>query len=535
MHGNRRVEYKHSMLTNNTRDEDILGCRSGAIVDRLPNRLSHGILAWVEKTPDAPAIRCESVTWTYRQLADAVREAKNLLLENGVRPGDRIMVINENGRELIALTLAASELDVWIAVISSRLAPREIDLIRDDCDPRLILYTVTNSVEAKAHCNRHGARIHRGRMLRELGISDCFDSAAEPVHRSAVDQVLALIYTTGTTGRPKGVMLTHRNLLFVAMVSGRLRGIRPGEHVYAVLPMSHVFGLSAVACATLFCGGCAHLVARFDPDEAIRALREDGISGFLGVPTMYARMLEVLNSQKEKLAAPDLRFIYAGGAPLDADIKSRVESCFELPLHNGYGLTESSPTITQTRLYAPVKDCSVGQPLPGVEVRIIDPDGLEVKQGSIGELWARGPNIMKGYFRNAELSAEAISSDGWLKTGDLVFQDQAGNVNIVGRSKELIIHSGFNIYPPEVEGVLNSHPEVMASAVLGQPRDGNEDVIAFVQISRGSELNASELRAYAKTRLSPYKVPREIIFVQTLPTAPSGKILKARLRSLLDG
>jgi len=519
--------------TGITRDEEILGCQSDAIVGQLPSRLSLGIFSWANKTPDAPAIRCESTTWSYRELVQAVLEAKSLLLDSGVRPGDRIMVINENCRELIALTLAASEMDVWIAVVNSRLAGREIDLIRDDCDPRLILYTTACSVEAEAHSNRHGARLHRGRMLRDLGISDCFDSTADPVHEDAADQVLALIYTTGTTGRPKGVMLTHRNLLFVAMVSGRLRGIRPGDHVYAVLPMSHVFGLSAVTCATLFCGGCAHLVARFNANETIRALREDRISGFLGVPTMYAMMLELLDTRNEKLAAPDLRFIYAGGSPLDLDTKGRVENCFALPLHNGYGLTESGPTITQTRLYAPLTDCSVGQPLPGMAVRVVDNDGLEVEQGSIGELWAKGPNIMKGYFRNPEMSAAVVSSDGWLKTGDLVIQDHAGNVTIVGRSKELIIHSGFNVYPPEVEGVLNSHPEVVASAVLGQPNDGNEDVIAFVQIVVGGELQAAELRAYARARLSAYKVPRELVFLASLPTAPSGKILKAQLKGLI--
>jgi acyl-CoA synthetase (AMP-forming)/AMP-acid ligase II len=513
------------------KDEEILGCKFEEILDMLPERLSHGILAWATKTPDAAAICFQSEIWSYQQLANAVLEARILLTERGVRPGDRIMVINENCRDLVVLVLAASELDAWVAIINGRLANRELDLIREDCDPRLIVYTSAISGEVQDHALRHGAEAYRGELVGGLSISACFDTNTETVYSTAADQVLALIYTTGTTGRPKGVMLTHQNLLYVAMVSGRLRGIQPGDRVYAVLPMSHVFGLSAVTSAALFAGACAQIATRFDAKECIRALQEDSVSGFLGVPTMYAMMLETLAAEQAQFNAPALRFLYAGGSPLDSDTKLRVETTFGMPLHNGYGLTESGPTITQTRLYAPLKDCSVGQPLPGLMLRLLDMNGQTVKTGEIGELHVKGPNIMKGYFRNPELTRDVLTSDGWLNTGDLVLIDSAGNVNIAGRTKELIIHSGFNIYPPEVEGILNSHEEVIASAVLGRAVDGNEIVIAYVEKSAGSELTADELRAYSKQNLSAYKVPAEIIFMGELPKAPSGKILKSSLES----
>ena len=513
-------------------DEAVLGCKMGEILDQLPRRLSDGILHWAAQSPQAVALRFEGSSWTYQQLNEAVREAIQLLQAEGVRPGDRIMVVSENCMELVALLLAASEMDVWIAPVNGRLTEREIGLIREDCEPRLILYTVRVSDEVRQHANGQSVRTVKVGLLPELGISELFNVDPEPVFDSSADQVLALIYTTGTTGKPKGVMLSHRNLLYVAMVSGKLRGIQPGDRVYAVLPMSHVFGLSAVTAAVLYGGASVHLVSRFDARECIRALRDDSVTGFLGVPTMYALMLEVLTADRKPLSAPALRFLYAGGAPLDTDIKTRIEAAFGLPLHNGYGLTESGPTITQTRLYAPADNCCVGRPLPGLEIRLLDSNGVEVDAGAIGELHVRGPNIMKGYFRNPDLTAQAVTADGWLNTGDLVFVDDQGNLNIAGRTKELIIHSGFNVYPPEVEGVLNSHEEVIASAVLGETLNGNENVVAYVETVANSRLTEADLKTFARSKLAAYKVPYRIVFLVELPKAASGKIMKASLREL---
>ena len=503
----------------------MLGCPAAEIVDRLPDRLHEGILRWADETPDATAVVGTSHSLTYAELDAAVRDCRESLTALGVRRGDRVMIVSENGPSLMVLVLALSGLDGVAAIINARLSAREIELIEADCKPRLVLYTVSDSAEAKTQA---AARATRTLALRTgtLEATEVSDVEPEQAGESPVEQVLAMIYTTGTTGKPKGVMLTHRNLTFIAFVSGRLRGIRAGEAIYCVLPMSHVFGLSAVSCSVLFAGGAVHLVPRFDARAVLDALVSEQIVGFLGVPAMYGGMLEALDG--ERFFAPSLRFFYSGGSPLDPDIKRRVEETFGLPLHNGYGLTESGPTICQTRLYAPLENTSVGFVLPGVEVRIRDDEGNDVPAGEVGELWARGPNIMKGYFGQPEMTA-AVLQDGWLNTGDLVRLDDAGSINIAGRTKELIIRSGFNVYPPEVEGVLSDHPDVSIAAVVGRERDGNEEIVAFIQPVAGRSINVDSLLAFARERLAGYKVPNRVEIRPELPAAPSGKILKHQL------
>jgi len=511
-------------------DEIVVGCRSEEILSRLPRRLSHQILSWIEKTPEAIALQEADQNVTYSQLGLRVAEARALLLQRGVRAGDRVMLVAENGIALMVLFLALSELDGIAAVINARLSDREIDLIAADCDPRMII-TTSKSAEAAAH----GVRLKAMPVTTSFGDIACTaprNSEPEVVIDDPAKQVLAMIYTTGTTGTPKGVMLTHQNLSFIAFISGRLRGIGPGDNIYCVLPMSHVFGLSAVSCSVLFSGGCVHLVPRFSAVATLSAIEEGRIVGFLGVPTMYAMMLEVL-AQWGDWQPGQLRFMYSGGAPLDPDLKARIESTFGMPLHNGYGLTETGPTISQTRLYAPLANCSVGYCLPGVEIKLLSQDGQAVGDGDIGELWVKGPNIMKGYFRKPELTAEVIR-DGWFNTADLVFQDPSGAINIAGRTKELIIRSGFNVYPPEVEAVLVSHPAVSLCAVLGRKIDGDEEIVAYVQPVEGKVIDVEALLRYARDYLAGYKLPSRVLIRQQLPTAPSGKILKHQLAQGLE-
>jgi acyl-CoA synthetase (AMP-forming)/AMP-acid ligase II len=509
-------------------DEALLGCAAADIVSRLPSRLSHGILSWIERTPDAFAVRGKTGTLTYRELGAAVEEAKTFLTKNGVRPGDRVMLVSENSVVLMCLVLALSEMDGVAAIINARLSDREIDLIESDCDPRLVVYTTEDSADAATHAEKKVTTPH-SLSVGKVETGEVRSSEPEPVGQFFNDTATTEIYTTGTTGTPKGVMLTHRNLSFIAFVSGRLRGITPGDPVYVVLPMSHVFGLSAVSCSVLFSGGRIDLVARFDAREALRALREDDIVGFLGVPTMYALMLEALESMPD-WQAPRLRFMFSGGAPLDPDIKQRVQEKFGLPLHNGYGLTESGPTICQTRLYAPLENCSVGFVLPGEDVRVLDTEGKALDDGEVGELWVKGPNIMKGYFRKPELTSDVLK-DGWLNTGDLVFIDETGSINIAGRTKELIIRSGFNVYPPEVESVLTIHPDISLAAVVGRDVGSDEQIVAFIQPVAGRQIDTDELKTFIHERLAGYKVPQEFVVMAELPTAPSGKILKHKLKT----
>jgi acyl-CoA synthetase (AMP-forming)/AMP-acid ligase II len=327
-------------------------------------------------------------------------------------------------------------------------------------------------------------------------------------------------------------MLSHRNLLFAAATSAGLRRIAPGDRVYAALPISHVFGLASVSMSALLGGAALHLVARFTPEGLAAALEEDGISILPGVPAMYARLLDHLRRTGRTIAAPRARFLYAGGAPLDAQLKADVEAVFAQPLHNGYGLTETSPTVSQTRLEAPRTDLSIGPPVPGIEIRIVDPAGRAVARGEIGELQVRGPNVMLGYYRAPEATAEALGADGWLRTGDLVRQDGEGNLFIAGRSRELLIRSGFNVYPIEVESVLNQHPAVSQSAVVGRAVAGDEEVVAFVELRAGAGATAEELRAFAAERLAPYKRPGEVVVLSALPATSTGKVLKSKLREL---
>jgi acyl-CoA synthetase (AMP-forming)/AMP-acid ligase II len=386
---------------------------------------------------------------------------------------------------------------------------------------------VATSPEARQHAACDRAEAYGALMAGALNEA-CFPEAVEPGNA----QVAALIYTTGTTGNPKGVMLTHRNLLFVAAVSSTLRGLTAQDRAYGVLPISHVYGLASVMLGTLYAGACLYLAPRFSSAAMLRAIADDGLTILQGVPAMYARLLELAGGAAIPLPS-QLRFIYAGGSPLDPSLKQQVEQLLGRPLHNGYGLTESAPTICQTRLDAPRADTSVGMPIPGVEARIVDAAAADVEPGAVGELWVRGPNVMKGYYREPALSAAAMRPEGWLNTGDMARQDVDGALFIVGRTKELIIRSGFNVYPLEVETALNAHPGVTQSAVVGRlVEGGNEKVVAFVEADSGHAPSAQDLHDYLALRLSPYKRPAEIVIMKALPAAATGKVLKGQLKIL---
>ena len=502
-----------------------------ALLADLPQRLSEIPRRWAAQAPDAPALWERGTCWTFRQLAAAVDAGADLLRQLGVRAGDRVMIVGENCAAHVALIFAAADLDAWSVSVNARLSPREINNIRSHCGARRMIFMAAASPDAQAHGSHFAAAPMPSAMLGELAIGPLNEACvAEPVEAAGERQVAALIYTTGTTGHPKGVMLTHRNLLFIAAVSSRLRGLTPADRVYGVLPISHVYGLASVMLGTLFAGASLHLVPRYSPQALIDAIRDGGLTILQGVPAMYARLLE-FDRAGWSPAGSRLRFIYAGGSPLDPTLKMDVEALFGQPLHNGYGMTESSPTISQTRLDAPRSDTSVGPAIPGIEIRIVDQEGNDVCDGEPGELWVRGPNVMKGYYREPEMTAATMRPGNWLNTGDIARRDQDGALFIVGRTKELIIRSGFNVYPVEVEAVINSHPAVTQSAVVGrQIADGNEEVVAFVELDPAQVLSSEELHAYLAERLSPYKVPSKIFVMPSLPAAATGKILKGKLK-----
>lgn len=495
-------------------------------------RISAFPLRWVSETPDAPAIREGEELWTYGALGRAITEGEAWLEACGVRPGDRVMLVNENCRALAALIFAVAQCGAWAVIVNARLAAPEVEAILAHCEPRLVIYTGALSPEAKAHAARHGASPVEVGSLGELAVLSRPNVQPEPAFDDPAEQVAALIYTSGTTGSPKGVMLTHRNLMFVAATSGTLRGLHPGDRVYGVLPISHVFGLTSMFLASLRAGACLELVPRFQP-AALAAALADGVTVFQGVPTMYARLLEHAALHDLKLDAPKLRYLSAGGSPLDLELKRRVEAALGVRLQNGYGLTECAPTVSQTLMDQPKDDTSTGPILPGIEVAFRHPaSGASLAEGEVGELLVRGPNVMKGYYRNPEATREVLQPDGWLNTGDLARLDETGALHIVGRTRELIIRSGFNVYPPDVEAVIARHPDVTHCAVVGRRVADNEEVIAFVQLRPGCRTTAADLAAHAAAELAPYKRPSEIFIVEALPATPTGKVLKAKLREL---
>jgi len=499
------------------------------LIADLPRRISTRPLEWATKTPNAPALVEGEISWTYGQLAEAVSEAKALLMGLGVWPGDRLMVVGENCRAQVALTLAASEMDVWFVPVNARMTNNEIDTIQGHCLPRRTLYTVEASPEASDHAARHMADFREIGMLGMLGLGPQMDVEQEPVHEDPAKQVAVLIYTSGTTGVPKACMNTHRGITYVAAVSGRLRGFSQASRAYGVLPQSHIFGFSPVMIGCLYAGGCLDVVGRFDPAHLFKRLKE-GITIFQGVPAMYAGLLEYAETKGVEVEAPALGYCSSGGAPMDVDLKHRVEKVLGVPLNNGYGMSETGPTISHTLNDHPHLDNTVGPVLPGQQVRMTTADGTVLPEGDIGELWVKGPNVMLGYYKNEQATKEVLSDEGWFKTGDLARVDDKGFLYIEGRSKELIIRSGFNVYPPEVEGAINSHPDITQSAVVGRTvADGNEEVVAFVQPIQGRRLTKDDLLAFLDGRVAPYKKPGIVVFMDQLPAAPTGKILKKEL------
>jgi len=502
----------------------------------LPRRIHQVAAGHVANAPDQIALIEDGAAWTYRDLDKRVAEIATALSALGVRAGDRMVIVSENCIALAGLLLAASRLDAWVIVANPRLSARELDQIRDHSGARRMFFTSCVSKEAAAHASRLGAKNRQLGALQDIGVGPLDESAtAEPVEADPAKQVAVLIYTSGTTGTPKGVMLSHDNLLISAKTTAYFRKMDRDDKIYLVLPISHIVGISLLI-MTLMVGGTVRMVSKYDPAATARAIAEEGVTILNGVPATYQRLLEYKSvSGLQQLSPGSLRLIAVAGAPLDLDLKSRVEKEFGLPLLNGYGITECSPGISGVRFDAPRTDQAVGTLLPGVEGRIRTIDGIPVSKGEIGELHVRGRNVMRGYYRAPELTAKVIDSEGWFNTGDLARFD-GDCLYIVGRTKEMIIRSGFNVYPAEVEAVLSSHKDVVQCAVVGRPADGNEEIVAFVQLLPGSRVTPADLMGFIRFQLTSYKRPSEIIVLDALPATSTGKILKHKLaESLREG
>jgi acyl-CoA synthetase (AMP-forming)/AMP-acid ligase II len=496
-------------------------------------RIHDVIRHWAESTPDALALEDAASRLTYSHLAQAVSDVAASLESLGVRAGDRVLFLAENSVAAAVLALATSALDAWTVLVNARLSPREIDDFIEHSGARVALYTSRVSASALAHAERHGAISIDFPHIGPVHVGPLNASATpEAVHAGASDQVAAMIYTSGTSGKPKGVMLTHANILFAAEAVRDIRRIVPGDRLYGVMPMAHVVGLSSQLIGALLSGAALVLKPQFNPKDVLRALASDGITVLTGVPAMFAKLLDWSRSANVPIAAPALRYITVAGSPLSPTLKTATEKAFGLTLDNGYGLTETAPTVAMTTAERRRTDCSVGTPLPGLEVRFVDVGGRDLAPGEVGELWVRGPNVMKGYYKNPELTAAAVTADGWFNTGDLARQDEDGGLHIEGRTKEMIIRSGFNVYPVEVEQIINAWPGVIQSAVVGRAVTDNEEVVAFIEVAPDTALDLAALQKYLRERLSPYKIPAEIRVLHQLPAAPTGKLLKHVLKQM---
>jgi len=370
-----------------------------------------------------------------------------------------------------------TRLDAGSATVNGPLSGREIDNFLSHAGARRALYFSAMSPQARLHGEQRGAHAVAWPGIGELLLGPLNEQAVpEPVEQDGTQQVTAMVYTSGTTGAPKAVMLTHANLIFIGANSCRMRRIGPDDVIYGVLPLSHVYGLSSLLVAALTGGATLRLAARYQPDLLARELAEEGITVMHGAPAMYAKLLEWSESTGKPVQAPHLRVAQSGGAPLTMPLKQAFEKAFGLTLHNGYGMTESAPSICQTRMDAPRTDCSVGPAIPGIEIRLHD--AAQSADGA-GELWVRGPNVMKGYYQAPELTAATLTEDGWLRTGDLARIEPDGAITLVGRSKELIIRSGFNVYPVEVKQVIKGYPNVVQTAVVGREVGGNRGSVCL--------------------------------------------------------
>ncbi|OWT56145.1 AMP-binding protein [Candidimonas nitroreducens] len=494
-------------------------------------RLADCLSYWAETTPGQPAVSDERHAWSYRQLSQAVDAAAGFMREQGVRAGDRVLLVGENGATLAALILAAGRLDAWAVLENARCAAMEVDAVCAHAQPRLVIHVVDNSSAARDHAARHGGAVVATSFGEVAPARHDPQSEPQPVHEDPALQVATMIYTTGSTGTPKGVMLSHANLLHIGALMRRQRHLTTADRVYGVLPITHVMGLSSGLIGTLSAGAHIRLVPRFSADACLQALRGDGITILQGAPAMFGRLLAAASGAPPHT---DLRFIAVGGAPLDPALKAQIEAVFGLPLHNGYGLTEAS-ACCWTRLEDGAPDCSIGLPNPGMEARILDAQGEPVADGETGELWVRGPCVMLGYYRMPERTREVLRDDGWFNTQDLARRGPDGRIHIEGRTKDLIIRSGFNVSPLEVETALNACEGVRHSAVLGVMNGGNEEIVAIVEPAPGSQPTEAALRSFLAARLAPYKQPGRIIFMQNLPTAPNGKVLKHQLKQQLGG
>ncbi len=496
----------------------------------MTERIHHLLDRWRAEAPQQPFIHLpggRSLSFAGLGMLTDTAEAELRALQ--VRPGDRVLVVAENCPEHAALILACSRVGAWSCGVNARMAPAEIDAFAAKADARVLFFTASASRSAAAHARRFAAVDSALSGLQHSPVRP----QAQPETGALRDSVAALIFTSGTTGEPKGVMLTHDALIHFARVSGASRALGPQDRSYAFVPMTHIFGLGTVLISSLLAGAQLVMRPQFDPDDLLDALAHHGVSQLQGPPALFSRLMAHLQERGiQQPEAPALRYLYTGAGPLDLALKNRVEAAFGQALHHGYGLSEYAGSVHLTRLGERRADTSAGYAVAEAQVQVTDPaTGRPLPLGERGELWIRGRGLMPGYFRDPAATAAVMREGGWYASGDLGEMHADGALFVVGRLKEMIIRSGFNVYPAEVETALNTHPGIQRSAVVGRGvDDGNEEIVAFVELRPGAALDADALQAHLRGLLAPYKRPSHIVALEELPTNTNGKVLKRILK-----
>ena len=517
----------------------------------LPTHNPAGWLAhWAEVAGDRPAIVDAARRLDFRKFHDRVTRLAGWLRGAGVGPGDRVALLLRNATPALESVLAVAQIGAIGLPINWRFLPREIAFVLADSGARLVIH----EAEFEATLSAASALVSKPprKSLRVGGPGDPYEKclAATPpdprIEALSPEAPMTLMYTSGTTGEPKGALLPHRKTLYNARNAERYFGLSPSDRVLVLTPLFHSLALKILSLPALYTGACIVLEDHFDADHAWQTVEREAITFAGGVPTQYQRLLDALQSAKARGEPPrleSLRFLFTAGAAVPAELVERFHE-YGLVLIQGYGQTETSLLCCLDEKDARRKAGSVGQPVAHAEIRVVEPATLEADPatwrecgtGEVGEIVVRGPITMLGYWNRPAATRETLRGE-WLRTTDLATRDAEGFITLVGRVREMIISGGENVYPAEVEAALLEHPAVREAAVVGVPDpEWGEVGRAHVVLEDGRAVDAETLRAWTLERLARFKVPRDFQFEETLPRTPSGKVMKHQLAGpLADG
>jgi long-chain acyl-CoA synthetase len=488
--------------------------------------LAQTVLDAGREDPDHIAVKLDDAEVSYKMLDGVTAHMVGLLRDHGVKPGDRVGIMLPNVPYFPVCYYGILRAGGIVVPMNVLLKKREVGYYLKDPEAKLLIAWNDFAEAAQTGAEEAGAEcllVKPGEFENQVG-------AAEPVTEVADTgdgDTAVILYTSGTTGQPKGAELSNANLARNAEASRGLFGLGSEAVVLGALPLFHTFGQTCGMNATLGGGGTLTLIPRFDPAKALEIIQRDKVNVFQGVPTMYGAMLHLDN--RDDYDVSSLQVCASGGSAMPVELMRGFEEAFGCKVLEGYGLSESSPVASFNHPDRERKPGSIGTPIEGVEMKVVDDDSNEVDQGEVGEILIKGHNVMNGYWNREDATAETIV-DGWLHTGDIGKVDEDGYFFIVDRKKEMIIRGGYNVYPREIEEVLYEHPDVREAAVLGIPSDEyGEEVAAAVALKDGASASPEDLRNYVKEQVAGYKYPRKVWLVDELPKGPTGKILKREI------